>query len=162
MKKFLVAAASVLALGLSGAGQVRADNVALTLEYILTDNGDGTYQYDFTLRLDNNDGSWQPGQGFGWFIFGDARNMMSPIADFQITYGLPVGPWDSLTTSGGFHNGPTFNPVLSYWVPDAVGDSLQWGGISTVALNPGELLFSSIVDLNRPIIEFAVADDVTP
>jgi hypothetical protein len=64
--------------------------------YSIVDNGDGTYSYGFDLVLDNNDGSWQAGQGFDWIIFGDAQNMPSPFADFVMSDGVfPVGPCSS-------------------------------------------------------------------
>ena len=35
-----------------------ANATPLSMDYVVTDIGGGTYQYDFTLTLDNNDGSW--------------------------------------------------------------------------------------------------------
>ncbi|MCA8947742.1 MAG: hypothetical protein KDB29_16015, partial [Planctomycetes bacterium] len=57
---------------------------------------------------------------------------------------LPVGPWTSLGSTGGGHNGPSFNYVLDYWVPSGIGDALHWRGTSTADLAQGQLLWSNI------------------
>lgn len=163
MKKCMAWGLAALALVLGGVGRASADG-ALSLYYVITDLGDGTNQFDFTLQLDNTDGSWQPGQGFGWVIWGDAQNTASPMADFQMLTGFPVGPWTDLGFSGGYHNGPNFAFVLDTWVPANVGDNLQWSGISAFLPDPSNpLLFSSIYTTGgAPIIEFQQAIDVTP
>ncbi len=134
----------VLALCLSSLVQA----TPLRLDYAVSDLGTGRYEYNFSLVLDNHDGSWASGQGWGWFIFGDTPDSAagSPLTDFVIdSADLPVGPWTGLSTSYGGHNGPTFSDVLAKWFPLAVGDALTWSGTSTADLAQGELLFSTLV-----------------
>jgi hypothetical protein len=131
--------------------QARADS-PFTLYYAITDNGDGTFSYQFDLFLDNNNGGWFPGQGFDWIIFGDFQNMPSPFSDFVMDDGIfPVGPWTQLQGSGGYHNGPTFGPIYDpinmkwvTWVPAEIGDNLYWSGVSSTFLDQGQMLFSSL------------------
>jgi hypothetical protein len=158
MKKFIWTAVAVVGL-LAGAADLAHAQSALTLDYVVTDTGLGVYQYDFTLTLTNDDGSWSPGQGFGWLIFGDALESTSPITDFYMDPSqFPVGPWTSLGSSGGYHNGPTMEYVLDTWVPSEIGDTLQWTGFSSVFLDQDQLLFSSIYTSGgAPIIEFQIA-----
>jgi hypothetical protein len=116
----------------------------LRMDYLYTDIG-GVYEYEFWLTLDNNDSTWSPGHGWGWLIWGDKMSNPSDIADFVgDASDLPVGPWTYYTSSGGYHNGPTFGYVLDCWVPTAVGDTLYWSGTSATALDPPDMLWSSI------------------
>jgi hypothetical protein len=161
MRKCWIVGVAALGLLLGGAGEGLAD-APLTLEYVVTDLG-GAFQYDFTLRLDNNDGTWRPGQGFGWLVFGDERDDNSFFRHFQVTSGFPVGPWDHQEFTCGFHNGISFGPPTTTWVPSAIGDSLEWSGTVAYFLDQGELLFSSIITSGGAhIIEFEVANNVTP
>jgi hypothetical protein len=117
----------------------------LSLYYTVTDLGDGTYQYDFTLLLDNHTGDWVPQQGWGWLVFGDAPYQASALADFQMAPDeFPVGPWTSIGLSSGYHNGPTFESVSSLWVPANIGDRLSWSGTSASFLDQGQLQFSTL------------------
>ena len=158
MKKLVFAAVAAVAM-LAGSAGVAHAQAALALDYFVTDTGLGYYQYDFVLTLTNDDGTWSPGQGFGWFIFGDAQSSQSPFIDFAMDPSqFPVGPWTYLTSSGGYHNGPTFGYVLDYWVPQNIGDTLQWSGFSAVFLDQDQMLWSSIVTSGgAPIIEFKIA-----
>jgi hypothetical protein len=123
-----------------------ADAGPLRLDYEVTDLGTGLFEYEFDLVLDNSDGSWAAGQGWAWFIFGDAQSSSSPLTNWAGDAGdLPVGPWTSYSSSGGFHNGPTFASVSAYWVPTGVLDSLSWSGTSTADLAQGQLLFSTLL-----------------
>jgi hypothetical protein len=139
---------SVLAI-LGSAGLAAA--TPLRMEYCVEDLGGGTFEYTFTLILDNNDGSWQPGQGWRWLIFGDEPGAgsggtgVSPIDGFigDPTY-LPIGPWTGYSTSGGGHNGPTLSSVLEYWIPTAVGETLTWGGTVGVDVPEPDMKFSTI------------------
>ena len=99
----------------------------LRLDYEVTPLGGGVFNYDFSFVNDNNDGSWSSGQSFRWFVFGDVPfGGTPPLTSF---IGDPTSfvnsPYTSFTTSGGGHNGPTLNPVLTDWVPSGVGDSFQ-------------------------------------
>ena len=86
----------------------------LRLDYCVQALGGGSYQYAFTLTLDNHDGSWVAGQGWRWFIFGDRQQGSSPLQNWVIDpSSLPVGPWNQMSSSGGYHNGPTFSDVLT-------------------------------------------------
>ncbi len=140
----------------------------LRMEYTVMDLGGGVFHYDFTLKLDNNDGSWAPGQGWGWLIWGDAINDQDPPGQGALlgwagnASDLPVGPWTSYSDSGGYHNGPTFAYVLDRWVPTALGQTLHWSGTATVDLADGQLLWSSLYPLNTPGVEFEAAHRVAP
>ena len=133
-----------------------ASDRALGLSYQVTPTGTG-FDYDFELTLTNNDGSWAPGQGYGWLIFGDAESACSPLRTFEIDESsLPVGPWDSVGQSLGYHNGPTFQNVLDCWTPISIGESLVWSGSDDADVD--NMLFSSIATCGgAPNIEFAAA-----
>jgi hypothetical protein len=114
----------------------------LRMDYCVEPQSGGTFLYHFKIVLDNNDGTWAPGQGFGWFIFGDQMNATSPINDFMgDPASLPIGPFTDYQGSSGFHNGPTLGPVVvlmppfpeNLWVPTAVGDQLMWNGTAAEA-----------------------------
>jgi hypothetical protein len=119
----------------------------LSLYYTLTaDSTPGLYDYKFTLVLDNHDGTFAPGQGFGGIVFGDANYADSPLADFVLNPGGNLGPFSGLTQSGddgtgtSYHNGPTLAPVFSstftpiYWFPSGIGDELTFSGVSSADL----------------------------
>jgi hypothetical protein len=157
LKTCILIAVTTVALFGGATGLALADS-PLALDYVVTDTGLGVYQYDFTLTLTNDDGSWSPGQGYGWIIFGDANQSDSPLSDFQMDPAqFPVGPWTSLTSSVGYHNGPTFNYVLDKWVPSDIGDTLQWTGFSAVFLDQDQLLFSSLYGDRFAPVEFVIA-----
>ena len=155
------------------------------MTYCVTPSG-GQFTYKFTLTLVNDDNTWVPGQGVGWIIFGDIEGtgpdpVYSPINDFVADPSYwPAGPFDSLTSSGGGHNGPTLGPIvivttdpdhpdpndpLHYiytwinWVPTAVGQSISWGGTSAVNVPDGQLLWSNLMTQNNtgPYTYFEVA-----
>lgn len=123
----------------------------LELCYETTDLGNGWYGYEFQLRPDSG---WVPGMGWRWFIFGDVPRTprgtpgISLIADFAMVPAqptqFPVGPWTSLTSSGGDHSGPTFDDVLEYWIPASGRETLSWTGQSRRDVAQGELLFSTL------------------
>ena len=138
-----LAAAAVAALAGSAMG------TPLRLDYCVTDLGGGTFHYVFVLTLDNHDNTWAAGQAWRWLIFGDADGSAGP-ATSPLTNWVdsgtvwPVGPWTGFTSSGGGHNGPTFDFVLDYWTPAGVGDSLVWEGNSTADLQEPTVLFSTL------------------
>ena len=123
---------------------IRADE--LQLFYSVEPYGTGLTLYDFQLELTNADGSWVPGQGWGWIVFGDCELCSSPLADWT---GLSEdSPYNAFWITAGFHNGRTLAPPGTYWVPNAVGDTLDWSGTSTADLGQGQLLFSTILTEN--------------
>jgi hypothetical protein len=82
----------------------------LRMEYSVTDLGAGAFQYEFSLILDNHDGTWFTGQGFNWIIFGDNRYDYgsSPLTNFVgDSTDLPIGPFTYYNISVGEHEGPT-------------------------------------------------------
>ena len=124
-------------------GQPVVQESPLQLYFTVTsDPTPGLYDYTFTLVLDNQTGSYLPGQGFGGIVFGDTYQGDSPLADFSLNPGGNLGPFSSLTQSGddgtgtSYHNGPTLAPVfdssfnLITWTPAGIGDSLTWSGVS--------------------------------
>ena len=117
----------------------------LRLDYTKSWSANGIVYYTFTLALENADQSWVPGQGFGWLIFGDSPSLGgSPFNDFTLDGGiLGIGPWNTITTSSGSHNGPTLGPVTDFWIPNNVGDFLTWHGYSTSNVADGALFFST-------------------
>jgi hypothetical protein len=133
----------------------------LTLDYTVTAQGGGNFNYNFSLVLDNHDGSWSSGQNFNWIVFGDVAGV--PQAGNQIyaatnltnftgnSANLPIGPFTYYTTTNGGHNGPTLfdynngNPDAGGWVPTIVGNTLTWSGTSSADLQQGQLLWSNIM-----------------
>ncbi|OAN79224.1 hypothetical protein A8B78_13050 [Jannaschia sp. EhC01] len=120
------------------------------LDYVQTDLGTGSHQYDFLLTLDNNDNSWTLGQGFDWFVIGDVSS--SGPATFTegpaFFTSIPTGAL--ATSSGGGSNGPTLGFVDGsvsglQLVPDAVGFSVAFSGVSSYAYTSGTLRFSHLV-----------------
>ncbi len=152
----------------------------LTMDVTVSPTGTGLFSYNFTLTLDNHTGTWSPGQGWGWMIFGDLFiGDIDPntnplfglgqwpasgpgVPDFTMTSAIP-GPWAQLSSTGGSHNGPTFAFVLDYWKPLGIGDSLHWSGTSSADLS--SILFSSLIGtdgVQLPIFESAHVTQTTP
>jgi hypothetical protein len=135
----IIGAMTLAATGTAGA-------VPLRLEYTVEDVGAGQYAYDFSLILDNNDGSWVAGQQWDWFIFGDMPGFLaiSPLADFALS---SVDPGFNFGFTTGEHNGPTiiFGPsaFLPGWEPVSIGDAFNWSGTSSVLLGSGDLLWTT-------------------
>ncbi len=124
--------------------QELAGTTPLRMDFTVVEIGDGLYDYRFTLTIDNHDESWEPGQSWGWVVFADAQSADSPLPDFVgDPDDLPIGPWDTYTTSMGYHNGPTLWYVLDEWEPAAEGESLSWSGTSSYYTE--ELIFSTLV-----------------
>ena len=135
-----------------------ANATPLSLSFGTNDLG-GSYQYDFTLTLDNHDNSWVLGNQWDWIIFGDT-DFDNNYSGFDVNGGLSGGtdwatlstssPISSITTSAGGHNGPSLaidskGVVLPGWLPTFIGDSISWSGISSVYIASDELFWSSLI-----------------
>lgn len=126
-----------------------ASAIPLTLEYKVSIPF--YVRYDFRLVLDNHDGTWSPGDGYNWFVIGDEpagysspSGLASPIDNISFR-NLPTNFFQSRTS--GTHNGPTlFSTENNYigWVPQAVGDSLEWFGLSPSFARDGEIYWSQL------------------
>lgn len=136
----------------------------------------GAYEYNFTLTLDNNDGTWVAGQQWDWIIFGD-NDSADTKNGFDVNGGLAAGgtnwnttsisgPISNVTVSLGAHNGPTLamatnNVSLPGWLPTAVGQSVIWSGTSTVFIPNGELYWSAlVVGGGATAVSFELAEQV--
>lgn len=118
----------------------------LRMDYEITDLGGGLFDYEFTLVVDNNDGSYQNGQTWRWFVFGDSPVAPTPLANFVGDVNdLPIGPYTGYGQTSGGHNGPDLQSVVDDWVPTGVGDSLFWSGTSTAFLGQGDMLWSNVI-----------------
>ncbi len=133
--------------------------------------------YNFSLTLDNHDGTWASGQQWDMIIFGDEANAVSPF--FLDWHYISYDPIIYPASSGGSHNGPTLliNPTLEPytpgvlfgslpgWEPTAIGDTLQWSGFSSKLLGQGDLLWSTLVgsDVNqRALFDVAQLNELNP
>lgn len=139
-----------------------AQATPLRLDYTVTDLG-GSYQYDFTMTLDNNDGSFVAGQEFDWFIIGDTRTtggLFPEQAGFFTS--IPTG-FISSQSSGG-HNGPTLGIGGSFFAPGwapALGDSFDFTGVSTLLVAEGDLLWSNLTGFNTTAFaDYEVANQI--
>ena len=133
---------------------LHASNAAaspLLLQYTTTDLGGGVYQYDFTLTLDNHDGSWVAGQEWDWLIIGD-HDATNPVglADWTSTsFTAPIAQV-ACCTHGPDHNGVQVNiapndVLLPGWGPTALGDSIAWSGTSTSFVPDGQMFWTALV-----------------
>ncbi len=145
-----------IALGLCAILHVTASTelhaTPLSMNYQITGLGGGSYQYDFNLVIDNNDGSWVPGQRWNWLIFGDANSVSSPLTNWAPITPSPLPQWIFTSTAGG-HNGPTLIGATlgdatipaKFWTPTAVGQSLSWSGTASAFLGQDQMLFSTLI-----------------
>ena len=147
-------ALAVLSLAVSSA---QADPT--TLWYEVTDIGGGLYDYEFSLVLDNHDGTWTPGEKWINIIFADSAGFPMLLIDFVGDPGdLPIGPFDDYGWVIGAHYGYTLVPRTRWWEPTAVGESLNWSGTSTVFVGPGDMLYSIQPTMHGlPRVEFKPA-----
>ncbi len=120
----------------------------LFLNYTVTPLGGGEFDYEFTLTLDNNNGSWAPGENFNWIMFGTDAGSSTSLTDFVGNPSdLPIGPFTDYTVSNGLGGYvPTLvdqsNIPFGGWIPTAVGDELTWSGTSTADLPIGQLYWT--------------------
>ena len=148
MNRLGIALGMLCAAGVAGA-------TPLELHYTVTDQGNGTYLYNFTLTNTNADGSWFAGQNFDWIIWGDVpNNGTSPLSNWIGDVSSLSGTnWadDGFSYSGGGHNGPTLldvgppPPPFIGFAPTAVGDSVTWSGTSTANLGEGQMQWSNLI-----------------
>ena len=125
-----------------------ASAASLVMDYTVTPTSGPLFKYDFTLRLDNQDSSWVPGQQWDWIIFGDSSGVPSPLADFSNFFSSD--PAATLDFSSGGHNGPTVSygansVTLPGWQPASVGSTLTWSGNSSNFVGAGQMKFSTLV-----------------
>ena len=143
MNRLLIGTAVLCAsFGVAGAA-------SLNLTYSIAPQG-SVFLYNMTLSVDQSTSAWSPGMGWGWITFGDVpNNGTSPLADFTLTSSLPMGPFASLSSSSGGHDGPSwifdagFN--VTSWVPASATDTLSWSGTSAFNATPGSLQFSELI-----------------
>lgn len=147
-------AAAIGLLGLALAVPVTAS--PLRLDYEITPLTGGLYQYDFSLVVDNHDGSFIPGQGWVVIVFGDLpygaalpvdpSDAYGTLADWKFTH--VESPFMVGGTFIGGHNGPYIatNPnvfqVVDVWRPN-LNDTITWTGTSSKFVGQGNLLFST-------------------
>jgi len=146
-----------------------AQATPLRLDYIVTDLG-GSYQYDFTMTLDNNDGSFVAGQEFDWFIIGDTPTPDGLFPE-KTSFFTDIPSGFKISWTYGGHHGPTLGfygesspgygvVFLPGWAP-ALGDSFEFTGVSTLLVAEGELLWSNSVGSNRDALAiFEVANQI--
>jgi hypothetical protein len=138
-------------IGLAAALVAGAAGVAhgqpLRMEYDVQVAAPGMYEYWFKTTLDDTLAPWTPGMGWSWFSFGLGRRstFLRTSPNFAVTSPWPIGPWTSMSTVGGGHNGPIFAPVGNYWIPTAVGDFIEWTGTSPNYVGPGHMRFATVV-----------------
>jgi hypothetical protein len=121
----------VTALALSAATPAYAAH-PITMCWDVTSSGSGTYDYTFTLTTT---GTISAGY-MNWLIFADYGTAAPAGAQTISGATLLTAPsgttWTSLTSSGGYHNGPTFlttSPSISttgWYVTGTVGQSITW------------------------------------
>jgi hypothetical protein len=152
-----IALALIAAFGLAQS----AGATPLTMTYNVT--GQGTFIYNFTLTMDNHDGSWN-GAGFNWITFGDVGYPYSGNGAFTSGFVFDMAKFNaaplSATTSGGGHNGPTllnFNNFTAGWTPAAIGSQITWSGSSSTYLAQGQLKWSNLSSPGGAAANFEVA-----
>lgn len=131
----------------------------LTMSYDKTALAGGLFQYDFTLTLDNHDGSWTAGQQWDWIIFGERGGISQPslfdtngdaphgLSWNPMAFSAPIG---ATTTSGGGHNGPTLAMIDASvvglgWAPLTLGEAFSWSGTSVVDVGDQPMYWSALV-----------------
>ena len=142
--RFIPATAFMFAVAVSLFSAMEAQAGVLTLSYSTSDIGGGLYQYDFVLRVTNQDGTYTVGDNYNWIIFGDVPfGNTSPISDFAVISESFSNPDVYFTSSSGGHNGPTWidaidiNAADAGWVPTGVNDFVTWSGTSSTNVTQG-------------------------
>jgi hypothetical protein len=152
-----IALALIAAFGLAQS----AGATPLTMTYNIT--GQGSYTYDFTLTMDNHDGSWN-GAGFNWITFGDVSMLNNSQGAFSSGFVFDMSKFNAAPLqanySTGAHNGPTLldvNNLWTGWTPAAIGSQLTWSGTSTTYLGQGELKWSVLLSQGGNAADYEVA-----
>lgn len=135
---------SAVAIALTVAGHASA--APISLNWDVTDLG-GSYQYDFELVVDNNDGTFVQGMAWDWFVIGDAPfgspRLFPERAGFFTS--VPTG-WTASST-GGSSNGPSLNfgatALTPYWTP-TLGEKVMFSGVSSALVAEDALLWSAL------------------
>jgi hypothetical protein len=120
------------------------------LEYTVSNHTGGTYRYDFQLILDNNDGSWVPGQQFDWLVLGQ-----HPSTSTDSEGAIGFVQWLPLPNNfAAFQQaGNPAGPALRYgtaedetpgYAPTALNQTLSFAMIARNYLGQGELLWSNL------------------
>ena len=141
------------------------------MDYEKTAIGAGQFQYDFTITLDNHDGSWTPGQGWDWLVVGDT-DTRGTYKSFSPTPTVCTVDWTTLSHdplisnswggSCGGHNGVTimfhdWGGAWTTWTP-GLGDFVRFSGTSSVDFLEGELHWSALYVIDgAELINFEVA-----
>ena len=144
-----------------------AHAVPMTLNYTVTPQpASNNFRYDFQLLVDNNDNSFQNGQGWAWLIFADqdGNGNNGTLLQNSALVGAAPGPWTTLGTTSGGHNGRSFNYVLDYWYPTGIGDQLTWTVTATNYIRQTELTWSTLQRTGSGTVSanFAVAVGTYP
>lgn len=130
-----------------GASLSVAAATPFTVDYTVTDLG-GSYQYDFTVTLDNNDGSWVAGQQFDWFSFGNQDPETGAGGAFidPVFVDYPSGA--TATSSTGGLNGPTLcdgNCTLDDGAYEpSLNEMFSFSIAASAFLGAGDLLWSNL------------------
>lgn len=138
-----------------------ASAAPLTLDYTIAPQTGGVYQYNFKLV---NTGLLI-GTGVDWIVFGDVRipgwdgtgetpkgygsgQFGGPpwAANFVLTGTSSTNPWSDVTSTGGYHNGPTLGPIWDngwvLWTP-GIYEMIEWSGTSSTFVP--DLKFSALI-----------------
>ena len=137
----------------------------IRLDYTINSVENDRYNYEFTMVLDNADGTWRSGQRFGAIRFGSQGGDQTsvPLTNFVFDQSdLPVGPFTA-TRSATQVSGPGLTGITQLWTPTAVGQSLSWSGTSDAFLEQGELYWRPHSTFGRSGgIQLQVANHLNP
>jgi uncharacterized protein (TIGR03382 family) len=130
----------------------------VNLYYWPEPDGSG-YDYQFTLQVD----SPTSGGTLNWIVFGDIGqgmpNNSQTLLNPYMTSAQPAPFPDPMTSSGGWHAGPTFLAMpadYGGWLPTGVGDSISWSTHADSYVAEGDLYWSHITG-TEPIGEWIPA-----
>ena len=150
-RRFQFGVVAAVLLCLSWTGSLAAP---LTMDYTATDAGGSLFAYDFSLLLDNGDGSWAPGQKFDYLTFGNEQTGTGQYGAFGDWTWTATPTIASSNFSTGTYNGPTLNFCDSgvgcktsfkdgAWIPQSVGETLTFSGLSSTFI--GDTVYWSVL-----------------